>query len=96
MIKKFLLLGFFTFSVFTAKNVSREILHSDILYVKQISENNGIYTIIFRNQNNFEYLYISEDGDFYVNEIYSAILDKNGTEKIFDDKIVELKYQGEK
>lgn len=58
--------------------------------VKEIS-NNEITVELF-NGNLFSFY--AEDGDWFVDDICSMIMYDNGTETIYDDEIVSVKYCG--
>lgn len=76
-------------------NVSRETLYSELFTVKNIQElPNHNYIIVFENQNGYQFIWESNDGDFNIGEIYTAIMETNETSKIWDDEIFSIKYQG--
>ena len=94
----FMLLSlFYLIFQISSKNVSHETYYPELFIVKNVENlENSNFLILFENNNGYQFVYISEDGDIYENEIYTAIMYDNKTEKIFDDKIISIKYQGEK
>lgn len=90
-------LQFYLIFQISSKKVSCETYYSELFIVKNVENlENSNFLVLFENNNGYQFKYISEDGDIYENEIYTAIMYNNKTEKIFDDKIISIKYQGEK
>lgn len=52
------------------------------------------YQLTLEDFNGNEWVYISEDGDWFEGDIVSLIMCDNGTEDIEDDIIIYTKYSG--
>ena len=70
--------------------ITASFLYAQTFYVT--STNGNIVTC--QDFNGFEWEFISEDEDWYEGDIVSAIMDSKGTEIIFDDTFVTVKYSG--
>lgn len=50
------------------------------------------FLVCLTNSHGFSYRYHAEDGDLEVGDFYACIMDDNGTEWIYDDTVVDLRY----
>lgn len=71
----------------TASTASAD-FYSTLFRVEQIEQNTA--TLI--DCNGFLWLY-DEPEDMEIDDYYTAVMDDNGTDEIFDDRIVSLRYE---
>lgn len=50
--------------------------------------------ITFRCQNGNEFSFLSDSGDWFINDIVTAIMSTCGTNCVFDDEVLDVKYGG--
>lgn len=57
-----------------------------------VSEDETMLTIRTANGNPFEY--VTEDGDWFLRDLASMLIDSKGTEEVSDDEVISCKYAG--
>lgn len=67
-------------------------LYPETLIVKQVEEVEDGWKVIFESVTGNRFEYITEDGDIYENEVYSAIIESKHSKNVQDDVIVTIKY----
>lgn len=67
-------------------------IYPETLIVKQVEEVEDGWKVTFESITGNRFEYITEDGDIYENEVYSAIMDSRHSKNVLDDKIVTIKY----
>ncbi len=75
---------------------SRSTLYSDTGIVTSVTynESSNTFEVTFETLNGHEWVFYSEDGDWFINDIISVLFDNNKTETIYDDIIIDTKYSG--
>lgn len=62
---------------------------TDVVYTSEKT-----FQITFETFNGHEWVFYSEDGDWFINDSISVLFDNNKTETIYDDIIIDTKYSG--
>ncbi len=67
-------------------------IYPETLIVKQVEEVEDGWKVTFESVTGNRFEYITDDGDIYENEVYSAIMDSRHSKNVQDDTIVTIKY----
>lgn len=74
--------------------ITASFLYAQTFYVTEVVPTPTETIVVCQDFNGLEWKFISEDEDWYKGDIVSAIMDSKGTEIIFDDEFVTVKYSG--
>lgn len=79
-------------TVITATIIAINNFHSRVAMVTEINSDNNIITVTCGNGNMFSFY--GECEDWMCGDLCSLIMYDNGTENVYDDKIVNVRYGG--
>lgn len=51
------------------------------------------YDICFRDCNSILFHYVTDDPDFCIGDYFTAIINDNGTDNVWDDNIISIRYE---
>lgn len=60
---------------------------------EQLVDNTIQYDICFKDCNNILFHYLTDDADFMIGDYFTAIIDDMGTDNVWDDCIISIRYE---
>ena len=75
--------------------LSRSTLYPETGIITEVIKTDvDTYEVVFEVANGNMFSFYTDDYDLYVGEIISVLMDNNGTEIVYNDKIIDYKYSG--